>query len=157
MSSFLVMEDGTSRAVSKHEAEIECFRCGLCCTRYRPRVSRKEVARISTQLGLCVADFKSRYVRTMPDSGDEVLDGEGDRCPFLSWDAIACKAECRIHSVRPEACRRWAASLSRSECREGLGLGGPDSSLLLPKELYDQAGALDTLCAALSSSGDEKP
>lgn len=97
MSSFLVMEEGTSRAVSTGETEIECFRCGVCCRRYRPRVSSEEIARISKELGLSVADFRARYVRSMAGSGDQVLDGEEDNCPFLSWDPMAGRAECRIH------------------------------------------------------------
>lgn len=155
MSSFLVMEDGTERSVESAPDDIECFRCGVCCVRYRPRVSGEEIARISRELGLSVTEFKVRYVRTMSGSGDEVLDGEGDRCPFLSWDPAAGRAGCRIHSVRPEACRRWAASLSKPECKEGLALVGRSTRLLLPGQLYDRSTALHTLCSALSPGGDE--
>jgi hypothetical protein len=39
MQAYLIMQDGTEHKVGDGLSEIECFRCGVCCACYRPKVT----------------------------------------------------------------------------------------------------------------------
>jgi len=105
------------------EATIACFRCGVCCTRYQPSVTLAEAETIATALGISLDTFLDRYTDdSWPGSEYCLLDTYNDACVFLKHDKENKVASCRIHPVRPQACREWAASLSRKECQEGLAL-----------------------------------
>ena len=103
------------------ESTIACFRCGVCCTRYQPPVTLAEVKTIATALGISLDAFLDRYIDdSWPGSEYYLLDTYDEACVFLEYDEESKVASCRIHPVRPQACRKWAASLSRKECQEGL-------------------------------------
>lgn len=105
----------------------ECFRCGICCTRYRPKVTSEEIEYIAQQLGIPTQAFISKYVRAIPEKGARILYNGDSKCPFLSLDKESNRATCTIYSFRPQACRNWLPSLSRPECRQGatkLGTAG---------------------------------
>jgi len=121
MQGYLLMQDGTEHKVGDGLSEIECFRCGVYCARYRPKVTLKEIKRIARKLGMSTDAFSSAYVRAVPTKEAYLLQNSADTCPVLRWDGKGVKAICSIHAFRLEACRNWAASLSRTECREGLG------------------------------------
>lgn len=98
---------------------IPCFRCGVCCERWQPLVTRQEAERIASYLGLPTQEFLERYARPYPLQEDtHILRNNGQACVFLRYDDGL--ATCTIHEVRPQPCRDWQASLSRKECREGL-------------------------------------
>ena len=99
---------------------IECFRCGVCCTRYRPKVTSEEIEHIAQELGIPTQVFISKYVRAIPEKGARILQNDEDKCPFLSRDKKTNKGTCTIYIFRPQACRNWLASLARPECREGI-------------------------------------
>ncbi len=102
-------------------AVIPCFRCGVCCTRYQPPVSLTEAQSIAGALGISLGEFLDRYI---DDSwlGSEyyLLDAYDDACVFLERGVGNKVASCRIHPVRPQACREWVPSLWRKECQQGL-------------------------------------
>lgn len=120
MQGYLLIQDGTEHKVGDSLPQIECFRCGICCVRYRPKVTPKEMERIARRLKMSIEAFMSLYVRAVPTKDAYILQSSADTCPFLRWDKRDVKASCSIHAFRPKACRNWVASLSRWECREGL-------------------------------------
>jgi hypothetical protein len=102
MQSYLIMEDGAAHTVGENWIPIECFRCGICCQRYRPKVKPEEIVRISRELGMTPAEFSRRYVRSQAkDKNRILLQDAGDHCPFLSQDKDTMKASCKIHKIRP--------------------------------------------------------
>jgi Fe-S-cluster containining protein len=113
---------------------IECFRCGLCCTRYQPPIVPDEVAAIAAGLGLSAADFLARYGQ-LTNVGYLLRQTSG-QCVFLIREAASATCSCRIHPFRPRACRDWVASLSQRECREGLSRLKSAGNIILVKEIY---------------------
>jgi Fe-S-cluster containining protein len=137
MNSYLRLQDGSEYKVGDSLVPIECFRCGTCCTRFRPEVSRREIGRIARKLGIPIEAFFSEYVRRVPIKEGYILQSSADTCPFLRRDEESTKSACTIYSFRPKACRDWVPSLSRVECREGLSRLKGDSELLLPQDIFD--------------------
>jgi Fe-S-cluster containining protein len=152
MQGYLLMQDGTEHKVGDGLSGIECFRCGVCCTRYRPKVTLKEMKRIARKLGMSVDAFTSAYVRAVPVKEAYILQSSADSCTFLRWDEKGAEATCSIHAFRPEACRNWAPSLSRPECREGLAKLKAGSELLLPHDMYKSGKNIERLSAAMRNS-----
>jgi Fe-S-cluster containining protein len=152
MQAYLIMQDVTEHKVDDGPAEIECFRCGICCARYRPKVTLKEIKRIARKLGMSIDAFSSTYVRAVPTKEAHILQNSADNCPFLRWYEEGAKAACSIHAFRPEACRNWAPALSRPECREGLAKLKSGGGLLLPHDMYKSGKDIEKLSAAMRNS-----
>jgi len=114
--------------------EIPCFRCGVCCTRRRPQVSREEVGEIAARLGLAEEEFIARYLEPDEEAPEFFVVRSGEQgCPFLRREGEHF-ALCSIHEFKPRACRSWAAGLFRRECLEGLSRWR--EALLTPEKLY---------------------
>lgn len=152
MQAYLIMQDGTEHKVSDGLSEIECFRCGICCVRYRPKVTLKEVERIARKLRMSIDAFSSTYVQAVPTKEAYILQNSAETCPFLRWDAKGAEATCSIHAFRPEACRNWAASISRPECREGLAKLKAEGEFLLPHDMYKSSKDIKRLSEAMRNS-----
>jgi hypothetical protein len=79
--------------------EIDCLACGNCCRTTGPRLSERDIERLSGSLGIKAARVIERYTR---------LDEDGDRvfnrlpCPFLGEDTY-----CAVYAQRPKACREY--------------------------------------------------
>ena len=101
---------------------IPCFRCGLCCTRYQPPLTTAEAETIALALGMSLDAFLDRYIDdAWFEPGRFLLDTDTDACVFLNPATDDSKAaSCKIHPLRPQACRDWQASLHKKECLEGL-------------------------------------
>jgi Fe-S-cluster containining protein len=147
---YLLTQDGTEHKVGDSLSQIGCFRCGICCARYRPKVTLKEMGRIARKLGMSIEAFMSTYVRAVPTKEAYILQNSADTCPFLRWDEKGAKAACSIHALRPKACRNWVPSLSRPECREGLAKLKAGGELLLPHDMYKSGKDIERLSATLS-------
>jgi Fe-S-cluster containining protein len=147
----LIMKDGTSHTAGQRFDPIECFRCGICCIRYRPKVTNDEIKLIARRLGLPPQLFASRYVGLAANSRVYVLQNRSNKCPFFSRDIETGKGKCDIYDFRPAACRNWLASLSNPECREGLTRSKTRSAILLPGELYSSPEELQKFCSSLRS------
>ncbi len=121
------------------EVTVPCFRCGVCCTRYQPPVSLTEARSIAAAFGVSLDEFLDRYIDdSWPGSEYYLLDAHDEACVFLERSEGSKVTSCRIHPVRPRACREWAPSLSRKECQQGLteywGLTvGPEEELIGPE------------------------
>ncbi len=103
---------------------IPCFRCGLCCTRYQPPLTTAEAETIALALGMTLDAFLDRYIDdAWFEPGRFLLDTDTDACVFLNPATDDSKAaSCKIHPLRPLACRDWQASLHKKECLDGLQL-----------------------------------
>lgn len=97
---------------------IECFRCGVCCIKFQAPVDDDEISTVAAALGLSGHDFILTHLQDTP-MGYLIRHGERG-CTFLDFEKSSGLATCRIHVHRPDACRRWQASLSKQECQKGL-------------------------------------
>ena len=83
---------------------FECTQCGNCCKihgRYAyVYLIEKDVAAMSTYLGLSEPDFLERYCEAQ--DGWIVVRMDEPACPFLTEDN-----RCRIYPVRPKQCATW--------------------------------------------------
>jgi len=149
MQGYLYMGDENSHVLGETWTPVECFRCGICCTLYRPRVAMEEIEHIARELGMREKAFISRYVRAVSEKGTHILQNEEDKCPFFSLDTETSKGTCNIYSFRPQACRNWVSSLSRPECREGLLRLKTAGKLLLPDEIYSSDSEVEKLYSAI--------
>jgi len=119
---------------------IPCFRCGLCCTRYQAPLTTAEAQAIAEALGMALDAFLDRYVDdSWYEPGRFLLDTGTDACVFLEPASEGKPASCKIHALRPQACRDWEAGLHKKECLEGLerdwGLtASPSGKLQGPEE-----------------------
>ena len=83
-----------------HEAafnEIDCRRCGLCCTELGPRVTPRDADRMARRTG------EKNFVEThlhQDEDGDWVF--KSMPCPFFGFDG-----DCIIYADRPAACRNY--------------------------------------------------
>jgi hypothetical protein len=150
LSSCLIMEDGSEHTIGDEEIPLECFRCGVCCMLYRPKVNREEIARIAQELSIREKEFISKFVRTMPEKSISIIQTDTEYCPFLSLEKETLKATCLIHHCRPHACVNWQASLMRPECRDGLNKLFPSKTFLLPKDMCSSPEEMKKLYSAVS-------
>ena len=153
---YLIMQDGTEHKVGDSFSEIECFRCGVCCARYRPKVTLKEIEHIARKLRMSKEEFSTTYVTAVPTKDAYILQNAADACPFLRWDEKGAEATCSIHAFRPGACRNWAPGLSRPECREGLAKLKAGGELLLPRDMYKSGKNIERLSAAVRDNKCER-
>ena len=100
---------------------IECFRCGICCTKYQVNLSLAEGQRIADELGFVWEEFLSRYVdKSWPGIKNFLLRKRNGACVFLERIEDSNVTHCLIYHIRPSSCIDWAPSLCRRECQKGL-------------------------------------
>ena len=148
MPSYLRTIEGQEHYVGEVPPPIECFRCGLCCTRYQPQLTHGEAAAIAQGLGVTTEGFLAKYAQ-LTNVG-YLLRQSAQGCVFLSWEEDGNRANCSIYPFRPEACRNWIASLFRSECREGLTRLKAEGSIMQVKEVYPSPATIDRFSRHLS-------
>jgi len=78
---------------------IDCLDCANCCKTTGPRITDKDVHRISKHLRLKPQAFIEKYIRVDEDQ-DYVF--KTMPCVFL-WDDNTCS----IYDVRPKACKEY--------------------------------------------------
>ena len=136
---------------SSTEGEIPCFQCGVCCMKWQPLMDREETERIAKAMGISGRTFRRKYTRAYPPRrGWRIMRHGSIGCIFLGFEEG--RAICTIHEFKPEACRSWTASLTKSECREGLEkmASGPVS---LPGEVYSSEETLRDFIEVLVNRG----
>jgi Fe-S-cluster containining protein len=115
------MEDLPANEDVSEAKGIPCFRCGVCCMKYSPRVTAAEAEHIAGSLGDSLEDFLDRYIDdSWFEPGYYLLDTQDGACIFLDDTEDSRMKSCRIHSIRPQVCREWQPGLDRKECLEGL-------------------------------------
>ncbi|MBT3385590.1 MAG: YkgJ family cysteine cluster protein [Prolixibacteraceae bacterium] len=80
-------------------AEFDCLDCANCCKTIGPRLSGKDIERLSKHLKMKTSDFMSQYIITDEDN-DFVF--KNHPCPFLLPDNY-----CLVYESRPKACREY--------------------------------------------------
>jgi len=75
---------------------IDCLKCGNCCRSLGPRVTDRDIARISKTLRQKPSVFTQSFLK-IDEEGDYVFSTMP--CPFLNADNY-----CQIYSDRPQAC-----------------------------------------------------
>lgn len=79
--------------------ETDCLTCANCCRSLGPRITDKDIERISDSLKMKGGTFVSQYL-CIDDDKDYVF--KNMPCPFLAVDNY-----CLIYAVRPKACREY--------------------------------------------------
>jgi len=90
------------RIHSHHEEIVErtdCLTCANCCRSLGPRITDKDVDRISKMLKMKASELINKYLR-IDEDGDMVF--QSMPCPFLGNDNY-----CAIYESRPKACREY--------------------------------------------------
>jgi Fe-S-cluster containining protein len=103
---------------------IDCFRCGICCTKYHVHVTSSEAHRIADELGISWEEWLDKYIEKRWPRFDSYLlyRQENGNCIFLNQVEGSKLYRCSIHPFRPSSCREWSAGIYRPECQEGLKL-----------------------------------
>jgi Fe-S-cluster containining protein len=100
---------------------MNCFLCGICCTRFHVRVSFEEAHRIADNLGFSWEEFKEKYLDPgWPGTNSFILTRQNGECIFLERKEDGKTTVCWIQDFKPSACSEWASGLEKKECREGL-------------------------------------
>ena len=88
-----------------HEGlRFECSQCGDCCTGAPGYVwvNREEIVALAKLVGIEVAEFEERYVRTVGIRKTLVEFDNGD-CVFFDGKT----RKCTVYDARPRQCRTW--------------------------------------------------
>ncbi|TET43608.1 MAG: YkgJ family cysteine cluster protein [Dehalococcoidia bacterium] len=149
--------DGREQVIAESMAEERtgpCFRCGFCCTLYRPPLHPEDIENIASTLRISTAEFISRYAERVATQESYLLQGTERGCVFLTWGENG-KASCTIYPFRPKACREWTPSLSKPECLEGLAKTKSKGQIMLLDELLGSKEDKERL--SLSLKNDYSP
>lgn len=84
---------------AKYAAEIDCLSCANCCKTLGPRITDKDVQKLSKHLRIKASDFIAKYLR-LDEDNDLVF--KSMPCPFLGSDHC-----CAVYDYRPKACREY--------------------------------------------------
>ncbi len=77
----------------------DCLACGNCCRSLGPRITDKDLERLSKVLRMKSVDFINTYLK-IDEDGDMVF--KSMPCPFLGDDNY-----CAVYEFRPKACREY--------------------------------------------------
>ncbi len=83
----------------KEFQKIDCLDCANCCKSLGPRLTNKDIERLSTYLRIKNSDFSDKYILVDEDK-DYVF--KSIPCPFLLEDN-----SCSVYPARPKACRAY--------------------------------------------------
>lgn len=78
---------------------FDCLDCANCCKTIGPRLTYKDIERLSKHLKLKISDFMDQYIIT--DEDDDFI-FKDHPCPFLMSDNY-----CMVYESRPKACREY--------------------------------------------------
>jgi Fe-S-cluster containining protein len=88
-------QDAHDKAFKK----IDCLTCANCCRSLGPRITDKDLERLSKLLRVKSSSFMKTYLKVDED-GDYVF--REIPCPFLEADN-----KCSVYEYRPKACREY--------------------------------------------------
>jgi len=148
MQGYLKTFSGQEYSFGDNRLPMECFRCGICCIIYQPKVTIEEVKFIAEQFSMSTDEFITRYV-TVTHIGYLLCQTEKG-CVFLTREKNPARVSCNIYSSRPESCRNWVPGLSRPECREGLAKLQAGNRILLVSEIYETQEQAERFCTLLT-------
>jgi len=79
--------------------KVNCLECGNCCKSLGPRITKRDLERLSKVLRMKEVEFIGTYLKVDEDN-DFVF--KTMPCPFLMTDNY-----CRVYDDRPKACREY--------------------------------------------------
>ena len=107
------------------ERKFQCFRCGVCCTRYQVRIELFEAKNIAEHLNLSLTEFLDNYTDSRwPGKQSFLICHRNGKCVFLESLKTDKATRCIIHTFRPQDCRNWAPETGKPECQRGLSEWG---------------------------------
>jgi Fe-S-cluster containining protein len=81
-----------------YSKEIDCIRCGNCCTKLRPVMKELDIDVLTKVLNLSRENFRKKYI---------MIDNEGD----MLFKHLPCKfledKKCSIYESRPHDCQSY--------------------------------------------------
>jgi Fe-S-cluster containining protein len=99
----------------------DCFRCGVCCSKYQVQLNYIDARKIADGLGISWDDFSTEYIDPRWDSvNSSLLRHKEGACIFLKRNSNRREALCSIHSFKPSSCLEWTMDIFRKECVHGL-------------------------------------
>jgi Fe-S-cluster containining protein len=101
--------------------KFQCFRCGVCCTRYQVRIELPEAKNIAERLSLSLSEFLNLYTDSRwPGKDSFLIRHQNGKCIFLKSLKRNKVTRCIIHSFRPQDCQNWTPDIGKPECQQGL-------------------------------------
>ncbi len=79
--------------------EVDCLECANCCRTLGPRITNKDIERLSAHLNMKESVFVEKYLRIDEDADFVFAEMP---CPFLASDNY-----CLVYDYRPKACREY--------------------------------------------------
>jgi hypothetical protein len=102
-------------------SELPCFYCGICCSKFQPRLSSTAAHNLADNLGISWERFLADYTDLhWPGTRSFLLRQLNSACIFLSSADQRKRTICAIHDFKPSACLEWKPGITRPECLEGL-------------------------------------
>jgi len=89
--------------------QVDCLKCANCCKTLGPRITDKDIERLSKHLKMKPQQFIANYLRIDEDQ-DYVF--QSMPCPFLAPDNY-----CMVYDQRPKACREYPHTDSKKMIR----------------------------------------
>lgn len=87
-------------------ADFNCLDCGKCCSSLGPRITNKDIERLSSHMKMKSSKFIEQYL-TVDEDNDYVF--KTMPCPFLMDDNF-----CIVYKSRPKACREYPHTDSKN-------------------------------------------
>jgi len=79
----------------EYSAKIDCTQCGNCCSEISPLVDVDDVEKLSTSVGMSLAEFKKKYTKK---------DEDGDLCLNQIPCSFLKDKKCTLYQMRPKEC-----------------------------------------------------
>ena len=88
----------------KNGLRFQCTQCGNCCTGAPGYVwvVKQEIEQLATHLGLSVAEFEAKFVRSV-GVRKSLIEYENGDCVFFDGET----RKCTVYDARPRQCRTW--------------------------------------------------
>jgi Fe-S-cluster containining protein len=102
-------------------SNVPCLRCGVCCSKFQPRIDLFEAHLICDKLGLNWSRFLEDFTdHRWPGINSLLIKHVNEACIFLTTSAGGLQSLCSIHEYKPSCCSDWKSGLNKSECQQGL-------------------------------------
>jgi len=102
------------RLYNKIAPQIDCLKCGNCCTNLRPLVSAKDICKLAELDQLTPKDFEEKFIEC----------DESENSKYLK--SIPCKylddKKCTVYSDRPDECKSYPYLLEDEFSTRSLGV-----------------------------------
>ncbi len=93
------LDDIVQELDEKFFKNFDCLKCANCCKTLGPRITIKDIERLSSHLKMKEAEFITKYLKIDEDN-DYVF--KSMPCPFLDTENY-----CIVYEHRPKACKEY--------------------------------------------------